>query len=167
MTPTGQRLSKREPLLGRIRCGHSDRTQPARTDESARDRAWVNDAITWLEEDHFCRQSGFLKQRLHRRLRQVELNAEQANRLQQVILDVAVRGPRQELKDVARSARYLDSPALRSSLKELIEHPPGEPETRVEHDADIGIDFTIRQRAKFLLGACEQRPTPRSRPPVP
>jgi hypothetical protein len=80
---------------------------------------WVEDAILWLEEDHFCRQTGFMKQRIHRRLRQHELTTAQANRVRDLIIDVVMRGPRQELKEICRTARYVDSEALRDMLREV------------------------------------------------
>jgi hypothetical protein len=114
-------------------------------------RDGVDAAIEWLEEDHFCRHSGYTKQKVMRRLARAPLTPEQAERVRALLLAVARRGPRQEFREARRLARRVDGPGFRRRLRAL---------------ADSTEDEGTRWRAEQMLGGCE-RTTPRSFPTVP
>jgi hypothetical protein len=110
----------------------------------------VEPAVAWLEEDHFCRWSGYRKERIMRYLARSPLTAGQAERLRRLLARVATRGRRQDLRDACRLARHLDSPEWRAELRSLV-------------GSEISADS--KERATRMLRACE-RPTPRRYPPV-
>ena len=108
----------------------------------------VTDVLRWLEEDPFCLNSGFYKQRVLRLLRRFDFTEEQADQMRRIVVAVIQRGPRQEFRELRRITPRVDSPALRDSLR------------RLAATSDAGTAW----RAAQLLGACE-RVGRRSGPP--
>jgi hypothetical protein len=77
----------------------------------------VEDAIRYLEADPWAFRSGYAKATLFRRLRHVDLDGGQADRLRWVLLHHVDVGPRWELREASSLARHLDDELLRRALR--------------------------------------------------
>jgi len=101
-------------------------------------------AIAYLEADPWYFRSGYLKGRIARWLRQVELSDAERERLRAVLLAALQKGSRYEQVEYRRLARRLDTPAFRSELNEL---------ARSKDDG-------IARRTALVLRFCELNDTP-------
>jgi len=101
-------------------------------------------AIAYLEADPWYFRSGYLKGRIARWLRQVELTAEHCDRLRNVILAGLRKGSRYEQVEYRRLARRLDTEAFRRELRVLAGSP----------------DAGVARRAALVLRACELNDAP-------
>ena len=102
--------------------------------KNAKPRA-IDTATAFLEADPWFFRSGYLKAQLIRRLKRVTLTAEQAERLQRVVL-ARVEGPdRNEFAAYGRLALAVRSPELEARIEEM---------TR-------GADAGIARRARWMM----------------
>jgi hypothetical protein len=118
----------------------ADRCMPANPAELLRrvdagDPRAVDEAIDWLETDVFVLYSGYLKQRLLRRLRRVPLSGEQRTRLQLLVLAICGRGRRQEFREICRLAVRLDDEDFRVCLGFTAGSHPGPVQRTATHAA--------------------------------
>ncbi len=89
------------------------------------DRDAVEPAVSFLEADPHTFRSGYIKADLVRFLKRINLDPETRRRLRGVLLKVVEAQPRREFRDYCRLATALDSPELRSALRERTgEQPP-------------------------------------------
>lgn len=102
----------------------------------------INSILAWLEEDHFALHTGYLKQKILRRLRRFIFDSEQETVLRRVVLASIQRGRRQEFVETRRLARQLDGPAFRQDLETLTQ----------------AVDADTAERARLILGLCQRRP---------
>ena len=84
------------------------------------DPSGLESIVTFLEADPIFDGTGYLKERLSRLLRDVELPAEYAQRLQAVVLSVVDRRDGREFRDYCRLARKVDSPEFREQLNQRL-----------------------------------------------
>jgi hypothetical protein len=109
---------------------------------AAGDQPAVEMAVTFLELDPYCFRSGYLKADLIRSLVRVELPAEHASRLRDVVLAAVDGFDRRESRSYCRLARKVATPELRRILSSRLENEnPG-----------------VRRRARWVLEALEQSP---------
>lgn len=101
-------------------------------------------AIAYLEADPWYFRSGYLKGRIARWLRQVELSESHCERLRTVLLGALQKGSRYEQVDYRKLARRLDTPAFRVELGKLARSK----------------DEGIAHRAMLTLRFCELNDTP-------
>ena len=101
-------------------------------------------AIAYLEADPWYFRSGYLKGRIARWLRQVELNERQRERLRAALLAALHKGSRYEQVEYRKLARRLDTPAFRDELGKL---------ARSKDDG-------IAHRATLMLRFCELNDMP-------
>lgn len=92
---------------------------------------------------HFALNTGYLKQRILRRLRRFTLDAEQQESVRRLILSTIPRGRRLEFTELRRLARKVDSPDFKEALRQLAESD----------------DTDTSERAMVVLGPC-LRPQP-------
>lgn len=97
--------------------------------------------IDFLEADPICRRSGYLKADLLRFVGRVPLSAEQAERLQAVVLDVTARRYGREFRRYCGLARKLDAPAFRGKLGDLLK----------------SNDAHVRRRAAWVAHAMDRK----------
>jgi hypothetical protein len=110
----------------------------------------VEAAVRFLEADPWFFGSGYGKQKIIRRLVQLDLAPDLRARLQNVVLARVERNRGQGLRYYCRLARALDTPDLRDALYQRLEHP----------------DIDIRRRAAWILDsldAAEMTPPPGAR----
>ena len=101
-------------------------------------------AIAYLEADSWYFRSGYLKGRIARWLRQVELDELQRERLRAVLLAALQKGSRYEQVEYRKLARRLDTPAFRAELSNLARSK----------------DEAIARRATLILRFCELNDMP-------
>jgi hypothetical protein len=101
----------------------------------------VEPMLRWLEEDHFCRHTGYRKQRVMCFLRRAPLDEAQEDRVRALMLAVVERGHRLEFRDTCRLARRVDSPGFRDALASL---------------AGSTSDGRTEWRARRMLAECEK-----------
>ncbi len=108
------------------------------------DTRGVEHAIAYLEADPWYFRSGYLKGRMARWLRQVELRESQRDRLRAVLLAAVQKGSRLEQVEYRKLARRLDTPALRAEFGKLA------------GSKDAGV----ARRAELMLRFCQLNDTP-------
>jgi hypothetical protein len=101
-------------------------------------------AVAYLEADPWYFRSGYLKGRIARWLRQVELSETQQARLRVVLIAALQKGSRYEQVEYRKLARRLDTPGLRAELSKLA------------RSKDEGIS----RRATLMLRFCELNDMP-------
>jgi hypothetical protein len=101
-------------------------------------------AIAYLEADPWYFRSGYLKARIARWLRQIELDDSQQERLRIVIVAGIQKGSRYEQVEYRKLGRRLDTEAFRDVLKRLTARP----------------EAGVARRASLALKACELNDTP-------
>lgn len=116
---------------------HSDEFEAGLEGLRRRDPAGVEYGIAYLEADPWYFRSGYLKGRIARWLRQVELSAPQQERLRQVILAALARGNRYEQVEYRKLARRLDTSAFREELR----HLAASADTEAAHRATLALRF--------------------------
>ena len=107
----------------------------------AGDPTGLEDAVGFLEADPIFDGTGWHKEYIIRLIRDVEVTAKYALRLQVVILSVVDRRDGQEFRAFCRLACKVDAPELRTQL-----------EGRLTHD-----NLDIRRRARWVLDALAQK----------
>lgn len=100
-------------------------------------------AISWLETDPFTRNSGYMKEKIMRRLCRMPMSQDQEERIRKLLLRLITRGPRQDFKYSCRLARRVDNEEFRSMLRQFLSRP--EPQ--------------VASGAKRMLAACETKGT--------
>lgn len=124
------------------------------------DPSGLESIVAFLEADPIFDGTGYLKEDLSRLLRDVELPAEYAQRLQAVVLSIVDRRDGREFRAFCRLARKVDSPELREQLRHRLTRalPNGEDLTPDEPSLLQAItrDKGIRRRARWVLEALEQ-----------
>ena len=101
-------------------------------------------AIAYLESDPWYFRSGYLKGRIARWLRQIDLSERQRERLRTVLLAALQKGSRYEQVEHRKLARRLDTSAFRAELSERARSK----------------DEAIARRATLMLRSCELNDTP-------
>lgn len=87
--------------------------------EAKESEPYLNDVLTYLEEDPHCFRSGYLTARLLRRLKRCRLDAQAAERFKVICVEACRSRDRREFREFCRAARMINPPALRESLVEL------------------------------------------------
>lgn len=108
------------------------------------DTSGVEYAIAYLEADPWYFRSGYLKGRIARWLRQIDLSERQRERLRTVLLAALQKGSRYEQVEHRKLARRLDTSAFRAELSERARSK----------------DEAIARRATLMLRSCELNDTP-------
>lgn len=88
------------------------------------DRNAIEPAVSFLEADPYSFRSGYIKADLIRFLKRMDLDPEFRQRLRGVLLEVVEAQPRREFREYCRLATALDTPELRSALRERTGKPP-------------------------------------------
>ena len=108
------------------------------------DAAGTEYALAYLEADPWYFRSGYLKGRIARWLRQVELSEQQRDRLRAALVASLRKGSRYEQVEYRKLARRFDSPDFRAELEALA----------------ASKDNGIANRAALMLRFCELNDTP-------
>lgn len=101
-------------------------------------------AIEFLEHDPWFNESGYFKEHLATRLKQVALTPTQIERLRAVVLKALTGKNRREFRDYWRLARKLDGDELRTGIEEISKQ----------------LDPTTRRHVSRLLRVLNQGGTP-------
>lgn len=109
------------------------------------DARGVEMAIEFLETDPWFFRSGYIKAKLARFLKHVNLSNQQVRRLEKVLLKIVDERNTQEFRNYCRLARIITTPELIEALKERL--------------ADEGL--SRRLRATWMLSIIEQTRMPR------
>ena len=108
--------------------------------EDPSDAEW---GLAVLEADPWCFDSGYMKARISRALRNRALNPMQVERVRAAILNNLHKGRRLEFNETRRLARRVDSPEFRNAIERYLRH--SDPDTR--------------ERAAMLLESCRMNET--------
>ena len=109
-----------------------------------RDPAGIEYGVAYLEADPWYFRSGYLKGRIARWLRQVDVSETQRERLRTVVVRGIQNGSRYEQVEYRKLARRLDTPAFRLQLGQLA----------------ASNDLDVARRATLTLRFCELNDTP-------
>jgi Leucine Rich repeat len=100
-------------------------------------------AVRFLEADPWLFRSGYVKERILRRLRRISLSEEYRSRLRHVILQVIQGQDRREFREYCRLARIVDTPAWRETVLALLDHE----------------NLVVRRHAMWVLDALRRPPS--------
>ena len=125
------------------------------------DPSGLESIVTFLEADPIFDGTGYLKERLSRLLRDVELPAEYAQRLQAVVLSVVDRRDGREFRDYCRLARKVDSPELREQLNQRLTRAWPSARSLTDDLPALMLaareDRAVRRRAGWVLEALGEK----------
>lgn len=96
----------------------------------------VEEAIEFLEADPWFNCSGYIKEEIVRRLKQVALTDRQLNRLASVVRRSLTVGTRRTSRHLARLAPIVDSPSFRKGIESLATSSD-EARHRAKHIEDV------------------------------
>jgi hypothetical protein len=108
----------------------------------AGDRAGLDLAVRYLEQDPWRQGSGYVKADLIRYINRVALGPGEADRLRRVVVSAVDRPDRREFRRYIRLAHTVDAPDLREALEQRL------------GSGDSGV----RRQARWALGALSQVP---------
>ena len=104
----------------------------------------VDEAVTWLEADPFAQHTGYLKQKVMRRLARIELTEEHRKQLRRTVLALCTRGPRYEFTETRHLARrQLASPGFAAELRTIEETAPQEHARQAARLVRLSVESTL------------------------
>lgn len=110
----------------------------------AGERDAVVEAIAWLETDPFAQHTGYLKQKVMRRLARAELTDDDRSRLRRVVLALCTRGQRKEFLETQQLARrQLASAGFAADLLAMEETAHAEHTRRAARTVRLSVESIL------------------------